>query len=159
MIHLIDITFAELAYNMKITEKCDVYSFRVLVLRVLVLWVIKGEHPVDILTSLASTSTNQVELKDLVDHLLPVPLLEIKKVLTSILVLAMHYNKREDGRGHFSAGTKCPRRKSQNDKPNAELTHHFADRLLNFQRSLFPRTCPRRNYFWYLAKFDQKSAS
>ena len=83
MIHLI-ITFAELAYNVKITEKCDVYSFGVLVLE-----VIKGEHPVDILTSLASTSTNQVELKNLVDHRLPVPLLEIKKVLTSILVLAM----------------------------------------------------------------------
>ena len=69
---------------MKVTEKCDVYSFGVLVLE-----VIKGEHPGDIVTSLTSSSTNEVDLKDLLDHRLPVPLLEIKKVLTSILVLAM----------------------------------------------------------------------
>ncbi|GJW78587.1 MDIS1-interacting receptor like kinase 2-like protein [Tanacetum coccineum] len=41
----------EFAYTMKVTEKCDVYSFGVLVLE-----VIKGEHPGDIVTSLTSSS-------------------------------------------------------------------------------------------------------
>nr|GFB25003.1 MDIS1-interacting receptor like kinase 2-like [Tanacetum cinerariifolium] len=72
------------AYTMKVTEKCDVYSFGVLVLE-----VIKGEHPGDMLTSLTSSSTNKVELQDLVDHRLPVPLLEIKKLVTLILALAI----------------------------------------------------------------------
>ena len=76
--------FPEFAYTMKVTEKCDVYSFGVLVLE-----VIKGEHPGDIVTSLTSSSTNKVDLEDLLDHRLPVPLLEIKKVVTSILVLAI----------------------------------------------------------------------
>ncbi|XP_035843974.1 MDIS1-interacting receptor like kinase 2-like [Helianthus annuus] len=69
---------------MKVTEKCDVYSFGVLVLE-----IIKGEHPGDIISSLASTSTEEVEFTDLVDHRLPVPLPEIKEVLTSILILAI----------------------------------------------------------------------
>uniref|UniRef100_A0A251V571 non-specific serine/threonine protein kinase n=1 Tax=Helianthus annuus TaxID=4232 RepID=A0A251V571_HELAN len=74
----------ELSYMMKVTEKCDVYSFGVLVLE-----IIKGEHPGDIISSLASTSTEEVEFTDLVDHRLPVPLPEIKEVLTSILILAI----------------------------------------------------------------------
>ncbi|GJV81960.1 MDIS1-interacting receptor like kinase 2-like protein [Tanacetum coccineum] len=74
----------EFAYTMKVTEKCDVYSFGVLVLE-----VIKGEHPGDILSSLTSSSTNKVDIKDLLDHRLPVPLQEIEKVVTSILVLAI----------------------------------------------------------------------
>lgn len=68
---------------MKVTEKCDVYSFGVLALE-----VIKGEHPGYIITSLTSSSTAKVDFKDLVDPRLPVPLLEIKKVITSILILA-----------------------------------------------------------------------
>ncbi|KAJ0600217.1 putative protein kinase RLK-Pelle-LRR-XI-1 family [Helianthus annuus] len=74
----------ELSYMMKVTEKCDVYSFGVLVLE-----IIKGEHPGDIISSLASTSTEEVEFTDLVDHRLPVPIPEIKEVLTSILILAI----------------------------------------------------------------------
>ncbi|KAJ0800929.1 putative protein kinase RLK-Pelle-LRR-XI-1 family [Helianthus annuus] len=74
----------ELSYMMKVTEKCDVYSFGVLVLE-----IIKGEHPGDIISSLASTSTEEVEFTDLVDHRLPVPLPEVKEVLTSILILAI----------------------------------------------------------------------
>ncbi|XP_076897818.1 uncharacterized protein LOC143551230 [Bidens hawaiensis] len=74
----------KLAYNMMVTEKCDVYSFGVLVLE-----IVKGEHPGDIISSLASTTTKEVKLTDLVDHHLPVQLLEIKEVLTSILILAI----------------------------------------------------------------------
>lgn len=69
---------------MKVTEKCDVYSFGVLVLE-----IIKGEHPGDMISYLTSPLTEKVELKDLVDHRLPVPPLGIKKVLTSILILAI----------------------------------------------------------------------
>ncbi|KAK3033897.1 hypothetical protein RJ639_033532 [Escallonia herrerae] len=54
----------ELAYTMKVTEKCDVYSFGVLALE-----VIKGKHPGDIIPSL--TSSSELQLKDLVDRRLP----------------------------------------------------------------------------------------
>ncbi|GKA22637.1 MDIS1-interacting receptor like kinase 2-like protein [Tanacetum coccineum] len=57
----------ELACTMKVTEKCDVYSFGVLVLE-----IIKGEHPGDMVAYLTSPMTEKVELKDLVDHRLPV---------------------------------------------------------------------------------------
>ncbi|KAM0013915.1 putative protein kinase RLK-Pelle-LRR-XI-1 family [Helianthus debilis subsp. tardiflorus] len=75
----------ELAYTMSLTEKCDVYSFGVLVLE-----IIKGEHPGNIITSLASPlADDQFNLNDLVDHRLLVPLSEIKEILTSILILAI----------------------------------------------------------------------
>ncbi|KAI3755148.1 hypothetical protein L1987_54943 [Smallanthus sonchifolius] len=74
----------ELAYTMRVTKKCDVYSFGVLVLE-----IIKGEHPGDIITSLASPSTEEIKLTDLVDDRLLVPLPEIKEVLTSILIQAI----------------------------------------------------------------------
>ncbi|XP_035843869.1 MDIS1-interacting receptor like kinase 2-like [Helianthus annuus] len=81
-------TFGYLApvfhYTMKVTEKCDVYSFGVLVMEIL-----KGQHPGDIITSLASTTTEAVKLTDLVDHRLLVPLPEVKEVITSILILAI----------------------------------------------------------------------
>ncbi|XP_035835142.1 MDIS1-interacting receptor like kinase 2 [Helianthus annuus] len=73
----------ELAYTMKATEKCDVYSFGVMVLE-----IVKGQHPGDIITSLASTTTKEIKLTDLVDHRLLAPLPEIKEVLTSLLILA-----------------------------------------------------------------------
>ncbi|GAY66099.1 hypothetical protein CUMW_246030 [Citrus unshiu] len=53
----------ELAYTMKITEKCDVYSFGVL------MWeVIKGKHPRDFLSSISSSSLNtDVALDQMLD--------------------------------------------------------------------------------------------
>nr|XP_043618135.1 MDIS1-interacting receptor like kinase 2-like [Erigeron canadensis] len=74
----------ELAYTMKVTEKCDVFSFGVLALE-----VIKGEHPGDIITSLTSPSAEKIEMNDLLDRRLPEPLPEIKKVLTYILIQAI----------------------------------------------------------------------
>nr|XP_043614657.1 MDIS1-interacting receptor like kinase 2-like [Erigeron canadensis] len=73
----------ELAYTMKVTEKCDVYSFGVLALE-----VIKGEHPGDVITSITSPSAEKIELGNLLDHRLPNPLPEMEKVLTSILIQA-----------------------------------------------------------------------
>ncbi|KAJ0049538.1 hypothetical protein Pint_16716 [Pistacia integerrima] len=43
---------AELAYTMKVTEKCDVYSFGVLVLE-----VILGKHPEDVLAPFSGSAT------------------------------------------------------------------------------------------------------
>ncbi|PWA36067.1 protein kinase-like domain-containing protein [Artemisia annua] len=48
-----------------------------------------GQIPRSLVTSLTSSSINKVDLKDLLDHRLPVPLLEIKEVVTLILVLAI----------------------------------------------------------------------
>ncbi|KAK9047438.1 hypothetical protein V6N11_053282 [Hibiscus sabdariffa] len=41
----------ELAYTMKVTEKCDVYSFGVFIME-----VIMGSHPGDLISTLPSSS-------------------------------------------------------------------------------------------------------
>ncbi|KAI3833424.1 hypothetical protein MKX03_019919 [Papaver bracteatum] len=77
----------ELAYTMKVTEKCDVYSFGVLVLEVL-----HGRNPSEIITLLSpellptssSTSTSNVPvknvmLKDILDECLGAPTDAVKK--------------------------------------------------------------------------------
>lgn len=66
---------------MKVTEKCDVYSFGVLALE-----VIKGEHPGSIIASL---SDGKMKLQDMLDERLPTVSIEIKKVLTNIIILAI----------------------------------------------------------------------
>lgn len=74
---------AELAYGMKVTEKCDVYSFGVLALE-----VIKGKHPGDLLTSLQSPLSKSFGLEDFVDkRLSPLPI-ELQETLLSIVRLA-----------------------------------------------------------------------
>ncbi|KAL5834509.1 hypothetical protein ACOSQ4_014006 [Xanthoceras sorbifolium] len=52
-------TYGYLAYTMKVTEKCDVFSFGVLALE-----VIKGKHPGDLIPSLSSPLTTYNMLKD-----------------------------------------------------------------------------------------------
>ncbi|KAI3856819.1 hypothetical protein MKX03_014137 [Papaver bracteatum] len=77
----------ELAYTMKVTEKCDVYSFGVLMLEVL-----HGRHPSEIITSLSpellpsfpSSSTSNVlgkniMLKDILDQCVGAPTDVVKK--------------------------------------------------------------------------------
>ncbi|PWA51977.1 Concanavalin A-like lectin/glucanase, subgroup [Artemisia annua] len=71
----------ELAYTMRVTTKCDVYSFGVLALE-----VIRGEHPGDLVSSI---SIEKTKLEDLLDSRLPFPSSEIKEVLTSIMIWAM----------------------------------------------------------------------
>nr|GMD96804.1 probable leucine-rich repeat receptor-like protein kinase At1g35710 [Ipomoea batatas] len=60
----------EFAYTMEVTEKCDVYSFGVLALE-----VIMGKHPGDLITSIFSSpiSTDGTLLKDLLDPRLSAP--------------------------------------------------------------------------------------
>ncbi|KAK3002184.1 hypothetical protein RJ639_022486 [Escallonia herrerae] len=72
----------ELAYTMRVTEKCDVYSFGVLALE-----VIKGKHPGDIIPSLTSSS-EKLQLKDLVDQRIPSLSRKVEEIVKSIIVLA-----------------------------------------------------------------------
>ncbi|KAJ8530824.1 hypothetical protein K7X08_023705 [Anisodus acutangulus] len=74
----------ELAYTMKVTEMCDVYSFGVLALE-----IIKGKHLGEYITLLANSSTrDHVQLSDLLDERLPYPEDEAKEVLIFIIKLA-----------------------------------------------------------------------
>ncbi|XWS40861.1 hypothetical protein CRYUN_Cryun17cG0032500 [Craigia yunnanensis] len=59
----------ELAYTMVVTEKCDVYSFGVLVMEILM-----GKHPGDLISSLSSPSSLQnIILMDVLDQRLSPP--------------------------------------------------------------------------------------
>ncbi|KAJ4777516.1 Leucine-rich repeat receptor-like protein kinase family protein [Rhynchospora pubera] len=61
----------ELAYTMQFTEKCDVYSFGMVALEILM-----GKHPGDLLSSLPSVSSsleNDLLLKDVLDQRLTPP--------------------------------------------------------------------------------------
>ncbi|XP_027337410.1 probable leucine-rich repeat receptor-like protein kinase At1g35710 [Abrus precatorius] len=58
----------ELAYTLKVTEKCDVYSFGVVALETLM-----GRHPGQLLSSLSNLSNQNFLLKDLLDSRLPLP--------------------------------------------------------------------------------------
>lgn len=76
--------FAELAYTMKVTEKCDVYSFGVLALEVM-----RGRHPGDLISSLsASPGKDNVVLKDVLDPRLPPPTLRDEAEVMSVIQLA-----------------------------------------------------------------------
>ncbi|XP_027179481.1 MDIS1-interacting receptor like kinase 2-like isoform X3 [Coffea eugenioides] len=80
----------ELAYTMRVTEKCDVYSFGILTLE-----TIKGTHPGDIVAYLMSSTPGNIELKDLLDQRLPPPTEETEKILISTIKLAkacLHVN-------------------------------------------------------------------
>jgi serine/threonine protein kinase len=59
---------AEFAYTMKVTEKCDVYSFGVVALEILM-----GRHPTELLTSLSSSSSQNVMLHEILDQRVPPP--------------------------------------------------------------------------------------
>ncbi|KAJ9146427.1 hypothetical protein P3X46_028696 [Hevea brasiliensis] len=69
----------EFAYTMKVTEKCDVYSFGVLALE-----VIGGKHPGEIIYS-----PEKILLEDIMDQRLPSPSLEILDELAQILNLSV----------------------------------------------------------------------
>ncbi|RWR97564.1 putative Leucine-rich repeat family protein / protein kinase family protein [Cinnamomum micranthum f. kanehirae] len=75
----------ELAYTMKVTEKCDVYSFGVLAFEVLM-----GKHPGDLILTLHSSSTSQnILLKDVLDQRLSPPSAHTADVVISVAVVAL----------------------------------------------------------------------
>ncbi|XP_070663072.1 MDIS1-interacting receptor like kinase 2-like [Malus domestica] len=75
----------ELAYTMKVTEKCDVYSFGVLALE-----VIMGKKLGDLISSFSSPSACENKLlKDVLDQRLPPPTLEVEDELTTIARVAI----------------------------------------------------------------------
>nr|XP_034924551.1 MDIS1-interacting receptor like kinase 2-like [Populus alba] len=84
-------TAPELAYTMKVDEKCDVYSFGVLTLEVMM-----GKHPGDFISSLMlSTSTSSSSpigyntlLKDVLDQRLPPPENELADGVAHVAKLA-----------------------------------------------------------------------
>jgi serine/threonine protein kinase len=53
---------------MKVTEKCDVYSFGVVALE-----IIMERHPMELLTSLSSSSSQNMILHEILDQRLPPP--------------------------------------------------------------------------------------
>ncbi|KAM7505312.1 hypothetical protein LguiB_004216 [Lonicera macranthoides] len=73
----------EFAYTMKVTEKCDVYSFGVLALE-----VIKGKHPGDLIDTILSSPTKKIQLNDVMDQRLPFSSSGIEEVLVSIITMA-----------------------------------------------------------------------
>ncbi|KAI7980331.1 putative leucine-rich repeat receptor-like protein kinase [Camellia lanceoleosa] len=76
----------ELAYTMVVTEKCDVYSFGVVALE-----TIMGRHPRELLSSLASPSTQNLMLIDVLDSRIqhPTNLVVVRNiVLVAIVALA-----------------------------------------------------------------------
>ncbi|MED6111398.1 hypothetical protein PIB30_051974 [Stylosanthes scabra] len=59
----------ELAYTMRVTEKCDVYSFGVVALETLM-----GRHPKELILSLFGSSNKNIMIKDLLDSRIRLPL-------------------------------------------------------------------------------------
>lgn len=89
----------EFAYTMKVTEKCDVYSFGVLIME-----VIKGKHPGDLILHLQSSAPGNVELEDLLDQRLQHPTQKILEILISIIRIArscLHVDPQSRPTMHF----------------------------------------------------------
>ncbi|KAI3934967.1 hypothetical protein MKW92_052729 [Papaver armeniacum] len=83
----------ELAYTMKVTEKCDVYSFGVIVLEVLM-----GRHPSEIITVLSqirlsspssSMMGQNVRLRDILDQCIGSPTDTVKKEIMYIVKVGL----------------------------------------------------------------------
>ncbi|RDX91442.1 MDIS1-interacting receptor like kinase 2, partial [Mucuna pruriens] len=74
----------ELAYTMEVNEKCDVFSYGVLCLE-----IIMGKHPGDLISSMYSTSsTSNLLLKDVLDQRLPLPMMPVVKEVIFIAKVA-----------------------------------------------------------------------
>ncbi|KAF8023462.1 hypothetical protein BT93_F0843 [Corymbia citriodora subsp. variegata] len=79
-------TYITLAYTMKVTEKCDVYSFAIVAIE-----VIKGRHPGDCISSLLAPVDMEISvvLKNMLDSRLSMPPPSIEDKLLTIFKLAI----------------------------------------------------------------------
>ncbi|XP_057988943.1 MDIS1-interacting receptor like kinase 2-like [Hevea brasiliensis] len=74
----------ELAYTMKVTEKCNVYSFGVLALE-----IINRKHPSDLISRISSQSADtEVEMNNMLDQRLSPPTDEVEDKLAFTVTLA-----------------------------------------------------------------------
>ncbi|XVE55492.1 hypothetical protein DITRI_Ditri03aG0162900 [Diplodiscus trichospermus] len=74
----------KLAYTMKVMEKCDVYSFGVLILE-----VVMGTHPGDLISALLSSSLEmRLRMKDVMDQRLLPPAPEVQNKVVSVVEIA-----------------------------------------------------------------------
>ncbi|GJX81319.1 probable leucine-rich repeat receptor-like protein kinase [Tanacetum coccineum] len=83
----------ELAYTMVATEKCDVFSFGVVALE-----VIMGKHPGELISSLPTLSTDDLLLANVGDRRIPRPSSLVEKLAHSILNVSracLNYNPQE----------------------------------------------------------------
>ncbi|CAL9045512.1 unnamed protein product [Musa banksii] len=75
----------ELAYTMRVTEKCDVYSFGVVALEVLM-----GKHPGELISSLPSLPEGkELFLKETLDQRLPAPAGQLAEAVVFIVKVAL----------------------------------------------------------------------
>ena len=74
---------------MEVSEKCDVYSFGIVTLE-----VIMGRHPGDLISSFLSSSSHDVLLEDVLDQRLVLPTRQVaeKVVLVAKIALACLHN-------------------------------------------------------------------
>ena len=83
-----DILLSELAYTMEVSEKCDVYSFGVATLEVII-----GRHPGDLISSFLSSSfslsSHDVLLEDVLDHRLAHPTNRVAEKVVLVAKIAL----------------------------------------------------------------------
>lgn len=72
--------FAELAQSMRVTEKCDVYSFGIVALE-----IIMGKHPGDLLATLSSESS----LEEVVDERVEAPTGKVGEAVAFVITMAL----------------------------------------------------------------------
>ncbi|XP_058111345.1 MDIS1-interacting receptor like kinase 2-like [Magnolia sinica] len=74
----------ELAYTMRVTEKCDVYSFGVVALEVMM-----GRHPGELISTLSSPNREDTLLKDMLDQRLSDPMAEVAQEVIFAVSMAL----------------------------------------------------------------------
>jgi serine/threonine protein kinase len=84
---------AELAFTMRVTDKCDVYSFGVVALEIMM-----GRHPMELLSSPSSSKsttvmpvsdTAEILLKDVLDQGLPQPAGQMAQEVAFVVAVAL----------------------------------------------------------------------
>ncbi|KAM0917444.1 hypothetical protein ACQ4PT_009514 [Festuca glaucescens] len=107
----------ELAYTTRVTEKCDVYSFGVLVLELFM-----GHHPGDFLSSMANKTT---PVENLLDIRLPLPEAEIASEILKVAAVAIQCI--EPDPSHRPTMQEVSKVFSTNEGPDDYLTYLHTD--------------------------------